>query len=53
MPENSVVLAGRGGLGPCFKRLLDYLMIVEFVTIKAEGAAIMIGLITLRLKLSE
>ena len=52
MPENAVASAGTGGVGPGFTRLWDYLMIMEFVTIKAESAASLIGLITLKMTLT-
>ncbi len=47
MPENAVASAGKGGVGPGFTILWDYLMIMEFVTINPESAASLIGLITL------
>jgi len=47
MPENAVASAGTGGVRPGFMILWDYLMITEFVTIKPESAASLIGLITL------
>ncbi len=43
---------GPGGVGPGFTILWDYLMIMEFVTIKPESAASLIGLITLQVKLT-
>jgi hypothetical protein len=53
MPENAVASAGTGGVMPGFTILWDYLMIMEFVTIKPESAASLIGLITLQMKLTE
>jgi hypothetical protein len=47
MPENAVASAGTGGVGPGFTILWDYSMIMEFVTIKPESAASLIGLTTL------
>ena len=47
MPENAVASAGTGGVGLGFTILWDYLMITEFVTIRLESAASLIGLITL------
>jgi hypothetical protein len=47
MPENAVASAGTGGVGPGFTILWDYSMIMEFVTIRAESTASLIGLITL------
>jgi hypothetical protein len=44
---------GTGGVGPGFTILWDCFMIMEFVTIKPESAASLIGLITLQLKLTE
>ena len=52
MPENAVASAGTGGVGPGFTILWDYLMIMEFVTIKPESAASWIGLITLQMELT-
>ena len=45
--------AGTGGVGLGFTVLWDYLMITGFVTIKAESAASLLGLITLEEKLTE
>ncbi len=53
MPENAVASAGTGGVMPGFTILWDYLMIMEFVTIKPESAASLIGLIILQMKLTE
>jgi len=39
MPENAMASAGTGGVGPGSTTRLDYLMIIEFVTIRAESAA--------------
>jgi hypothetical protein len=47
LPENAVASAGTGEVGPGFTILWDYLMITEFVIIKPESAASLIGLITL------
>jgi hypothetical protein len=53
VPENAVASAGTGGVGPGFTILWDYLMIMEFVTIRPESVASLIGLITLQMKLTE
>ena len=53
MPENAVASAGTGGVGLGFTILWDYLMITEFVTIRLESAASLIGHITLQMKLTE
>jgi hypothetical protein len=48
-----VASAGTGGVGLGFTILWDYLMILEFVTIRPESAAGWIGLITHQVKLTE
>ena len=52
MPINAVASAGTGGVMLGFTILWDYLMIMEFVTIKPESAASLIGLITPQAKLT-
>jgi hypothetical protein len=49
----AVASAGTGGVGPGFTKLWDCLTITEFGITRLESAARLIGLITLKVKLTE
>ena len=53
MPENAVASAGTGGVGRGCAKLLGCIMITECVTTGLESAASLIGLINLKIRLTE